>query len=674
MAMAAALPALVGVCRTATALVFALSLSASARAQVPAPDFSEMSIEDLMRIDVTSVSRKEQRAADVATAVFVITHDDIRRSGMTSIPDLLRLAPGVDVGQINANKWAVSVRGFNAMRANKLLVLVDGRSAYNRLFSGVFWDEQDVMIDDIERIEVIRGPGAAIWGANAVNGVINIITKVAADTQGGLVRVDGGLSGRQGAARYGGAFGATRYRVFSQWTSREPGLTAPGIGAGDESHAVTAGFRADRATRPGALLVEGALTIGRTNALWQNLDPQTSARLPISTDHSDAQSGHVLGRLTHARQGGAILQFQGFIDIANRQEPIADFDRRTIDVESQYHTVHGRHALVAGAGYRFISERFDGHSGIMLIPSASTASVTTAFIQDEMAFFGSRLAVTLGSQFQYDSDAAGGVQPTARAIWKALPRQRVWAAASRALRTPSLEDRGIHVTLPGVPTESGLPLIVTVSGNAAAKTEELVEVEAGYRIEIGTRASIDVTGFAGRYEHLQMREPGARVISLVPVPQILVELRTGNQLEATTRGLEVAAVWTPVPSWRIDGNYSAFGINPSLAPGSLDVAAGTTDGAAPAHKWQLRSEFSYGARARFNVSIFHSGPLVRSRIDSYTRADLNAEWRFTSQLSAMVIGQNLLNEAQTEFSGADSLILSTMVPRSGAVRLRWTFQ
>jgi iron complex outermembrane receptor protein len=507
-----------------------------------------------------------------------------------------------------------------------------------------------------------------------VNGVINIITKVAADTQGGLVRVDGGLSGRQGAARYGGAFGATRYRVFSQWTSREPGLTAPGIGAGDESHAVTAGFRADRATRPGALLVEGALTIGRTNALWQNLDPQTSARLPISTDHSDAQSGHVLGRLTHARQGGAILQFQGFIDIANRQEPIADFDRRTIDVESQYHTVLGRHDLVAGAGYRFISEHLDGHPGLRLIPSASTASVTTAFIQDEMVFFGSRLAVTLGSQFQYDSDAAGGVQPTARAIWKGLPRQRVWAAASRALRTPSLEDRGIYVTLPGGPAESGLPLIVTVSGNAAAQTEELVELEAGYRLEIGQRASIDVTGFEGRYDHLRTFETEAPIVSFIPTPQVLVTTRAGNQLEATTRGLEVTGAWEPVPFWRLNGSYSAFRITPHLAPGSSDASAATTDGDAPRHKWQLRSEFSPGARARFNVSIFHSGPLVRSRIDSYTRADLNAEWRFTNQLSAMVIGQNLLNEAQTEFSGANSLILSTMVPRSVAVRLRWTFQ
>jgi len=660
-----------GVGRAAAALLLVLA-SSPAQAQGQPPDLIQMSIEDLMRIDVTSVSRKEQRAADVAAAVFVITHDDIRRSGMTSIPDLLRLAPGVDVGQINANKWAVSVRGFNGMRANKLLVLVDGRSAYNRLFSGVLWDEQDVMFDDIERIEVIRGPGAAIWGANAVNGVINIITKTADSTQGGLVRVDGGSSGQQGAVRYGGTLGSARYRVFSQWTGREPGLTAPGIRAGDSSQGVMAGFRADQATRPGALMVEGALTLGRTRALWQNLNPQTSALSPISSEHSDAQGGHLLGRLTHTRPGGATLQVQGFVDIANRQEPVADFDRQTFDAESQYHTSLGRHDIVVGGGYRFISERLDGHPGLFMTPAANTATVATAFVQDELAFFGSRLAVTLGSQFQYDSDSGGGVQPTARVIWKGLRQQRLWAAASRALRTPSLEDRGIHVDLRR--TTEGLPLIITILGNAEAKTEELVELEAGYRLELGTRASIDVVGFAGRYEHLRTFEQGAPVVAFVPAPHVLIDTRIGNELAASTRGLEVAAAWAPVSFWRIDGSYSAFSITPRLSAGSLDTAAGTTDGSAPGRKWHLRSEFSHGARARLNFSIFHSGPLVQSQVEGYTRADVNAEWRFTSQLSAMVIGQNLFDEAHAEFNGADALMTSTLVPRNVGVRLRWTFQ
>jgi iron complex outermembrane receptor protein len=673
MTIEASLPAVVGVYRTTLVLLLALSLSSSALAQVRVPDIIEMSIEDLMRIDVTGVSRKEERAANVAAAVFVITHDAIRRSGMTSLPDLLRLAPGVDVAQINASKFAVSVRGFNALRANKLLVLVDGRSAYNRLFSGVFWDEQDVMVDDIERIEVIRGPGATIWGANAVNGVINIITKAAADTQGGLVRVDAGVSGQQGAVRYGGGLGATRYRLFSQWTAQDGALTAPAVRANDSSSGVTVGFRADRATSPGAVLVEGAFTVGRTHALWQNLDPGTSVAAPISNDRSESQSGHLLSRLTRGGPGGGTLQVQAFMDLANRQEPVADFERRIIDVDTQYHRSLARHDLVAGAGYRFINERFSGHTNISMVPAVSTASVVTAFVQDDIALFGSRLSVTLGSQFQYDSAAGVGVQPTARAIWKGLPRQRFWAAASRALRTPSLEDRFIRVTLAGPPIENGLPVTIAVIGNPAAMTEELVEAEVGYRLEIGNRATIDVTGFEGRYDHLRTFETEAPIVSFIPTPQVFVTTRAANQLEATTRGLEVTAAWAPVPYWRLDGSYSAFRIKP-LAPGSLDTAAATTDGNAPRHKWQLRSEFSPGTRARLSMAIFRTGPLATLAVDGYTRADVNAEWRFTDQLSAMVVGQNLLNEAHTEFRGSETLLLETMVPRSATLRLRWTFR
>ena len=247
------------------------------------------------------------------------------------------------------------------MYANKLLVLVDGRSVYNRIFSGVLWDTEDLMLDDIDRIEVIRGPGAAMWGANAVNGVINIVTKAAADTQGGLVRVDGGRAGEQGAVRYGGTLGAASYRLYSQWTGRDQSLIAPGTRANDASHSVTTGFRADWTAQPGAFMVEGDFTAGQARALWPNLDPQTAAREPIANDPSDTQGGHLLGRWTHTRASGASLQIQSFVDIAGRQEPVGDYDRHAFDVDTQYHTALGAHQdLVAGAGYRFIDERFDG--------------------------------------------------------------------------------------------------------------------------------------------------------------------------------------------------------------------------------------------------------------------------------------------------------------------------
>jgi iron complex outermembrane receptor protein len=643
-------------------------------AQSQTPDLSQASIEDLMNIEVTSASRKEQRAIDVAAAVFVITRDDIRRSGMTTIPDLLRLAPGVDVAQINSNKWAVSVRGFNALYANKLLVLVDGRSVYNRIFSGVLWDTEDLMVDDIDRIEVIRGPGAAMWGANAMNGVINIITKAAADTQGGLVRVDGGRVGEQGAVRYGGTAGTASYRVYSQWTGRDQSLLSPDTRANDASHSTTTGFRADWAARPDAFSLEGDFTAGQARALWPNLDPRTAARDPIANDPSNTQGGHLLGRWTHMRADGASLQIQSFMDIGHRQEPLGNYDRHAVDVDAQYHTLLGaRQDLVAGAGYRFIDEAFAGHVGLSMTPADDHSSLLTAFVQDEIALFRNRLAVMIGSQVQYDSLSGAGLQPTARVMWKALPRQRLWAAASRALRTPSLDERGLRLDYPPAPNASGLPLFVTALGNPATKTETVVEAEGGYRLEIGTGASIDVTGFVGRYGNLVTQEVAAPIVQFVPFPQVLVTSTTGNQLQATTRGLEVAGHWTPVPAWTLDGSYTAFHVSAQLAAASQDPNAASGDGNAPRAQWQVRSAYSPITRATFDVAIFHSGPLEQIHVDAYTRTDVSAEWQLTARLSVMAIGQNLFDAAHAEFAGTGSLLLPTEVPRSGSVRLRWRF-
>jgi iron complex outermembrane receptor protein len=399
-----------------------LSVAAPAHAQTRPMDLSVATIEDLMNIEITSASRKEQRAADVAAAVFVITHDDIRRSGMRTIPDLLRLVPGVEVAQINSNKWAVTVRGFNGLYANKLLVLVDGRSVYNRIFSGVFWDAENLMLDDVDRIEVIRGPGAAVWGANAVNGVINIVTKNTADTQGVLVRVDGGGFGALGAVRYGGTLGATRYRLYTQWTGRNSSLIAPDTRANDRSHSGITGFRADRTTQPGTFTLEGGFTAGQVRALWPNLNPQTAAREPLANDPTDTRAGHLLGRWTHTRPGGAALQIQSAVEISSRQEPVGSYDQQTFDVYTQYHTTLGAHQdLVAGGGYRVSDNKFAGHVGISLTPSEDASSLLTAFIQDEIELVGNRLAVTLGSQLQHDSYSGAGVQPSARVMWKGLP-------------------------------------------------------------------------------------------------------------------------------------------------------------------------------------------------------------------------------------------------------------
>ncbi len=651
-----------------------LAIPAWSLADEQVKDLRQASIEELMNIEITSASRKEQRSADVAAAVFVITQEDIRRSGLTTIPDVLRLAPGVDVAQINANKWAVSVRGFNGLYANKLLLLIDGRSVYNRLFSGVLWDAEDLLLDDIDRIEVIRGPGAAMWGANAANGVINIVTKAAADTQGGLVRVEAGRAGAQGAVRYGGALGSARARVFVQWDRQNQSLFAPGIGAGDDADALTTGFRGDWSGASDTVMLEGGLTAGRTHALWLNVDRATAGQRPIVPTASDSWGGHVLDRWTHTRANGASLQIQSFFDVADRWEPIGDYHRRAVDIDTQYHTAVGeRQDLVAGSEFRFINEGFNGSPGHLLTPADDSSSLLTGFLQDEISLFAHRLVVTIGSQVQWDSFAGAGVQPTARVMWTLHPHQRLWAAVSRALRTPALVDRGIRVEMPATVNATGLPVLVTVLGNPAAKTENFQDTEVGYRVEIGSKVSVDVTGFVGRYADLQTQELSPPVVTLAPTPQVLIAAQFGNLLAADTRGLEVAGHWTPLPAWRLDASCTTFDLTPHLSAASLDPDAPYEDGSAPRTQWQLRSTVSASSRATLSAGLFHAGSLREFEIPAYTRVDVNAEWRFSRQLSLMVIGQNLFDAAHPEFSGLKSLLVATQVPRSGSLRLTWTF-
>lgn len=648
-------------------------LPAVALAQRAIPDLSQISIEDLMRIEVTGAGRKEQQAVNVAAAVYVITNDDIRQSGLSTLPDVLRLAPGVEVAQINANKWAVSIRGFNEVFANKLLVLVDGRNLYNRLFSGVLWDAQNLMLDDVDHIEIIRGPGASLWGANAVNGVINIITKSSADTAGGLVRVEGGGAGEQAAVRYGGAFGAANYRVYAQWTGRNESLMQPGTSADDASRDFTTGVRFDKPSAGGDLMFDSAFTAGQARALFLNLDGKTAALQPIIHDPSDTLGVHVLGRWTRPLRSGASLQVQSFVDFVDRQEPVGDYHRHAFEFDAQFHTVLGaRQDLVTGATYQYAGERLLGKNGFTLVPADNNATLITAFIQDEISFLDKRLLITAGTQVRHDPYSGFGMQPTARAMWKAADHQRLWTAVSRALRTPSLTDRGIQVRYPPAPSEGGLPVVVTAFGNPAVATENFVDAELGYRLEIGAKASVDVAGFVGHYDHLITNEPGEPVVQFTPSPQIIVSSQFSNQLEATTRGLEVAARWAPAAKIRFDGTFTTFRLIPHPAATSRDPNAAIEDGSAPRAQWRLGSTLMPSNRVSVSLNAFHAGALEQLAIDAYTRVDLAAEWRFTSRLSVMAIGQNLLESGHTEFSAASSLLQATQLPRSASLRLRWS--
>lgn len=652
-----------------------ISITAEAFAQAKPRDLAMTSLEELMQIDITSAGRKEQRADSVAAAVFVLTRDDIRRSGLRTVPELLRLVPGVQVAQVNSSRFAVSVRGFNNLYANKLLVLIDGRSIYNRTFSGVFWDAQDVLVDDIARIEVIRGPGGALWGANAVNGVINIVTKAAADTQGLLVRAGAGTVDRgQVAARYGATVGGIAFRASSQWSGHGQSLVADGSSAHDNWASLANGFRADWERDRNAVTVEASFLTNQTRPRWlikSSPEPGPAMDLGLTSRTRDVA---VLARWTHTQPNGSSLQVQSFL--TRRDADLADVRERdrVNDIDIQYHTRAGtRHDVVLGGGFRQGQVDVDSSFGYALNPGRSPGRVASLFVQDEVSL-SDRVRVTLGSKVEHELVTGWSVQPTARAIWDVVPgQQHVWGAVSRAIRTPSAADLQIRVNFASIPGPGGMPIVLGVLGNPEYRPEEFVDVEAGYRVGIGSKAAFDVTAFRGGYRHLQTAEPADPVFEASPAPaHLFIATRFGNRLHVDTTGVEIAGHLAPASWWRVDGSYSGLKLVPHVDPASRDPQASRFDGSAPSRQWQLQSSLRAGARTDLGGGLFHSGPLRQFGIPAYTRADARLAFRITPRLSAEAIGQNLLHRAHAEFGG-DISVVPTLVARGVNVHLVWRY-
>jgi iron complex outermembrane receptor protein len=643
---------------------------ASGRAQARPPDLARISLEDLLNIQITSAAKKEQRAEEVPAAVFVITQDDIRRSGLRSLPEVFRLVPGLQVAQLTSSNWAVSIRGFNDQFSNKLLVLVDGRSIYTRTFSGVLWDAEDLVLDDVDRIEVVRGPGGAVWGANAVNGVINIVTKSAKDTQGALVRLDGGTFDGTGiTARYGGRLGNAAYRVYSQWTTR--GDTKLANAAPDDSWSVlTNGVRVDWTRGANEWTVDGSVRSGNGHSIWKfpgSLLPDLAPRTDV---RSSFRTGNALGRWTHRGDDGSSLQVQSSVGIQRRDDFVST-DETSFDADAQYHfKLGGRQDIVAGGGYRFVNSAIGTSFAITLDPPIQDTVVGNMFVQDELALT-ERVHVTLGSKLEHDTFAGWGLQPTARLMWAPAPRHHVWFAASRALRTPSQSDLALRVNAVVVPGERA-PMVIGVVGNPNYRAEEFKDVEAGYRLELGSVLSVDVTAFRGHYTGLPTSEPLAPVFETTPgPPHLFVGSRLENRRQADTAGVEVAARFAPVRVWRLDASYSRFHFTPHSDATSQDTNTAPQDGNAPAHQWQLRSSVWLGGRTEANATLFHVGTLSGLGVPAYTRADARVEVKLTGHLSAVAAGRNLFDSTHAEY--ASNVLVATRIPRSADLQLVWKF-
>ena len=644
--------------RTMLAGFAAVLLAANLGAQQSVPDVTTLSVEDLMNMQVTSVSKRTQKVADAAAAVFVITQEDIRRSGATSIPEALRLVPGLEVARIDENKWAIASRGFNGRFDNKLLVLIDGRSVYTPLFSGVYWNVQDVMLEDIDRIEVIRGPGATLWGANAVNGVINIISKKAKDTQSALVTAGAGSEERgSGGVRYGNKIGDnTYYRAYGKYFDWGPSLYPSGMTAHDGWDALRGGFRADW-TPAGAnsLTLQGDIyrsSYGETLTV-PSLNAPYSGTFPNNGNYS---GGNILGRWNHSSEGSS-MSLQMYYDNTTIADNSLFVDHENIfdlDFQDGFH-VGDSQQFVWGLGYRSIRDRNDPSFSVSLQPNQVTLNHFSAFVQDEIGLFDKKLRITLGSKFEHNDFTGFEVEPNARLLWTLTRNQSIWTAVSRAVRTPALTEEGLRLnsevippTTPANPTP--FPAVVTVFGSPQFQSEDLLAYELGYRVQATTSFSADIATFYNTYSNLRTAEPGAPRLEGSPVPtDIVIPFVAANKMSGGTYGVELFADWRIVPKWRLVGSYSYLQMDINKNANSQDPTPDIPNGSSPRHQWYVRSSIDLPKHFEHDTTLRFVDHLPSLNIPSYYSLDAHLGWRPVPSVEFSIGGQNLLNNQHLEF-------------------------
>ncbi len=676
-------------------LLLTASASRAQQATVPAPlppasaedvesrdDILDLDIEQLaktpvvvpsMDVPVTSVAKEESTVGRSAAAVFVITPEMIRRSGATCIPEALRMVPGLDVARFNSNTWAISARGFNGIHANKLLVLIDGRTVYSPVFSGVYWDVQDVLLEDIDRIEVIRGPGGTLWGANAVNGVINVITKKAQDTQGAYVKIGGGTEEKFfDAARVGGRIGEDfYYRIYGKHFERGV-FHDPDGPAYDAWRQGRCGFRGDwdvGGSESTTLTVQGDCYTG-TDGMSQL---HTLTVLPYSwlekgKVHNSGQN--VLARLRHVYNDDSDWSLQMYFDNFVRDQIINSERVRTFDVEFQYRFPLGeRHNVVCGAGYRNVHCECPSTDPWTLgvQPPVWTLSYSNQFVQDEITLREDRLWLTVGCKAEQHPFTGLEYQPTARLLYMPDRKHSLWAAVSRAVRTPSVVDEGLFAT--SVFEFGGNPLFFRSLGNSGMRSEAMFAYEAGYRAQATKHFSYDVAAFYNVYHDLRTSVFSGSYMEFDPPPPHLVfEAELANGPTADAYGVELSSKWEVSDYWRIHAQYTFLQV---LVHAEYPMGYG--DG--PHHQFYLRSSWDLREDLDFDMIFRYVDCLPEIQVPAYLSLDLRLAWRPTERLEFAAVGQNLLQAYHQEFNdlGGAPGWENTYVPRGVYGTAAWRY-
>lgn len=644
-------------------IIGAFAVNACAGNQdVNAPvDFLDMSIEELMNIKVTSVSKKEEKSFKTPAAVYVITREDIRRSGATSIPEALRMVPGIEVAKVDNNKWAITSRGLNYLYEEKLLVLIDGRSVYTPLFDGVYWDVQDVVLEDVDRIEVVRGPGGTLWGVNAVNGIINIITKNAKETQGTFISGGGGSEEKGfSSIRYGDQLDdRTYYRVYSKYFNRDTGKGTTQGGAADDSEAFRTGFRldSDRSDQD-HITIQGDFYKGYSGQ--KTMEPSLTAPFMRFFDESiDVSGGNVLTRWTREYSETSDMALQFYYDRTEREYRILGETRDTFDIDFQHHfLLDDRHNIIWGLGYRYTGDNTDGSFAISFTPSSRDDELYSMFVQDEITLVPDRLKFIIGSKFEENDYTGFEYQPSTRLLWTPGDSHTVWAAFTRAVQVPSRSytDRQTNFLV------INPALVWFFSGNDDLKSQTLQSYELGYRIKPKENVLVDITGFYNEYDHLYSLENNPTALNRI----------YDNLIYGETYGGEISAHWQVHRDWKLTTGYGFVQIQSHGEQSSTDNTKNLrNENSSPHNTFHLRSYLDLPGGFEFDTMLYYVDNVPFHDIPHYLRLDARLGWHFSENMELSAVMQNLLDPHHPEFD--DNSVVPSEIQRGFFVELIYRF-
>jgi iron complex outermembrane receptor protein len=639
-------------------------------------DLNQMSLEQLGNVEITTASKEPEQLWQTPAAIYVLTQEDIRRSGATTIPELLRLVPGVEVARIDSDHWAVGVRGFGGEFSKSLLVLIDGRSVYSPLFAGVYWQVQDTLLEDVDRIEVIRGPGGTIWGANAVNGIINIITKNAKDTRGKLASLGGGdIDQATGGSRFGGTNGkGMDYRVYGKGFIREHEFNPNGMHY-DDWRMGQLGFRTDWTINArDTLNVQGDMYKGRDGERVDASYYSPPSVTLISAPPNGTSGGNIMAGWRRQIDAKSDIEARTYFDRTTRFSPQLDETRNTYDLDLLYHfTVKGRQDALLGVGARWSHDDITQMlATLSFAPPQETDSTYSWFIQDQIKIIPNTLSLVLGSKFEHNNRSGFEVQPNGRLLWTPTPHQTVWGAFTRAVRTPSRLDQDLQLT----DFESASPpFFLRVVGSRSFRSERLLGSEVGYRALIASKLYLDFSVFRNEYNDLYGYGTGSLFVEATPTPaHYILQVPLANALKGDTSGGEIAPDWKPAQWLEVKGSYSYLHLYVHDKAGFTDTTNTATDnGSSPHHQVVLQGRFNIPKGFEFDPTYRYVSSLPFQKISAYNTADVRFGWHPSHNWDLSLVGQNLPQPHHPEFgSYVFTDPLSVGVDRDIYAKITWT--